>query len=207
MRKHCLLLLIFFIGISLRAQVPSFGQSTRFDVACWNVEWFGSASNGPSNEMEQFNNVLEVFRNTNIDIWGLQEISSQSSFEQLLDSLPHHGGILAPISQTQKTAFIYDTGLFNLLYSKLILTGFSYDFASGRFPFEIGLSPKTNPQDTIIAIVIHLKANFGNASQKQTSWQRRKKACRPQQPIRCTNCLNTICSTDRLRILKRLPGK
>lgn len=176
MRKLAFLLCWVALNSNIIAQVPSFGKSSTFDVACWNVEWFGSTSNGPSNETRQFDNVLEVLRNSKVDVWGLQEISSTATFNKLLDSLPKYNGVIAPYSQTQKTALVYDTSMFNLLYSKVVLTQYDYDFASGRFPFEVGLTPKNKPQDTLIILVIHLKANIGNNSSKQIAWERRKNA-------------------------------
>ena len=117
------------------------------------------------------------YAKTQIDVWGLSEISNNDTFNRLMDSLPQYAGIIAPINQTQKTAVVYDTGLFKVVYSKIIITDKSYDFASGRFPFEVAMVPKYgDPTDTLIFIVIHLKANVGNASEKQQSWQRRQNA-------------------------------
>lgn len=178
MLKHLTFLILFILSAVgfTQAQVPAYGLQNRLDVACWNIEWFGDLQNGPSNETRQFNNVLEVFRNSQIDVWGLQEISSNTTFNRLLDSLPEYEGVVAPYSQTQKTALVYDTSLFTLLYSKVVLTQYDYDFASGRFPFEVGLAPKWDLQDTHIFLVVHLKANVGNSTAKQEAWQRRKNA-------------------------------
>ena len=176
-KKLTFLILIFLGAVGfMQGQVPAYGLQNRLDVACWNIEWFGDNQNGPSNETRQFNNVLEVFRNSDIDVWGLQEISSNITFNRLLDSLPEYEGVVAPYSQTQKTALVYDTSLFTLLYSKVVLTQYDYDFASGRFPFEVGLAPKWDLQDTHIFLVVHLKANTGNSTAKQEAWQRRKNA-------------------------------
>jgi len=165
------------MGISIQAQVPAYGKSNTLDVACWNIKWFGDVTYGPTDEVKQFNNVLQTIRDSKVDIWGLSEISDTTTFNNLTDSLDGYAGVLAPIGQTQKTALIYDTRLFKLVHSKLIITNESYDFASGRFPFEVALLPKYGDQkDTLFFIILHLKANVGNATAKQQSWQRRKNA-------------------------------
>ncbi len=176
MRSIALCISILFTT-ALQAQIPSYGSANQLDVACWNIKWFGDLNNGPSDETMQFNNALKVFRETNVDVWGLSEISDDATFSRMIDSLSGYQGIIAPINQSQKTALMYDTSLFTVLFNKLVITDKSYDFASGRFPFEVAMVPKYgNPNDTLIIIVLHLKANVGNASDKQKSWERRKNA-------------------------------
>lgn len=175
--RSLILCISILITSALQAQIPSYGSANQLDVACWNIKWFGDVGNGPSDESLQFNNALKVFRETKVDVWGLSEISDEATFTRMLDSLSGYDGILAPINQSQKTAVMYDTSLFTVLHSKLVITDKSYDFASGRFPYEVALVPKYgDPNDTLIFIVLHLKANVGNASDKQQSWVRRKNA-------------------------------
>ena len=190
MRSIALCISILFTT-ALQAQIPSYGSANQLDVACWNIKWFGDLNNGPSDETMQFNNALKVFRETNVDVWGLSEISDDATFSRMIDSLSGYQGIIAPINQSQKTALMYDTSLFTVLFNKLVITDKSYDFASGRFPFEVAMVPKYgNPNDTLIIIVLHLKANVGNASDKQKSWERRKKRCRTFENIHQSNPFN-----------------
>jgi len=165
----------FATQATLSQNIPQYGNANKLDVACWNVEWFGSTANGPSNEVLQFSNILNVLQASKIEVWALEEVSDTQVFKKLLDSLPHHNGFLASISQTQKTALVYDTLQFKMLSQKLIITNQYYDFSSGRYPFEVVLASK-NSKDTFVFIVIHLKANVGTAIEKQESWQRRKNA-------------------------------
>lgn len=171
--KQTIIALHFFIAfISVTfSQVPQFGKDTLLDVGCWNLEWFGSTGYGPTNEQLQFNNVKQVLNNTDIDIWGLTEMSSNTSYQQLLTQLPQYGGVLATYSQTQKTALFYKKELFDVVASNHILNGFNYNFAS-RPPLEITLKTKSQfSPDTIYVIVIHLKAYAD-----QESYDRRKGA-------------------------------
>lgn len=173
--KQTVITLYFFIAaISVTlSQVPQFGNDTLLDVGCWNLEWFGSTGYGPTNEQLQFNNVKQVLNNTDIDIWGLTEMSSNIAYQQLLTELPQYGGVLATYSQTQKTALFYKKELFDVISSNHILTSssFNYNFAS-RPPLEIALKTKSLvAPDTIYVIVIHLKAYAD-----QESYNRRKGA-------------------------------
>src|SRR5262245_15146666 len=67
--------------------VPSQGSATALDVGSWNLEWFGDANNGPSNEPLQLSNVRDVIAGTNMDVWGLEEVVSLSQFNSLKSQL------------------------------------------------------------------------------------------------------------------------
>lgn len=173
-KQKLVVLHLFVATISFTfSQVPNYGNDNLLDVGCWNLEWFGSTGYGPTNEQLQFNNVKQVLNNTDIDLWGLTEVSSNTAYQQLLTDLPQYGGMLATYNQTQKTALLYKKELFEVISSNHILTSssFNYDFA-GRPPLEIVLKTKsTYAPDTIYVVVIHLKAYAD-----QESYDRRKGA-------------------------------
>ncbi|MFN5885646.1 MAG: hypothetical protein ACK445_09925 [Bacteroidota bacterium] len=104
LRHSTILLLFFSVIFCAKAQVPKIGVDSLLDVACWNVEWFGNTSNGPTNEALQFDNVKQVLVNTDFDVWGLCEVSEFSTYMNLQSQLPKYESILASYSQTQKTA-------------------------------------------------------------------------------------------------------
>ena len=60
--------------------VPAQGTAATFDWATWNIEWFGSTSNGPAAEAGQLNHVRDIIASTDFDLWGVQEISVGSHF-------------------------------------------------------------------------------------------------------------------------------
>jgi hypothetical protein len=166
-------LLFAFISFTLLAQVPKYGNDTLLDVACWNVEWFGNTSDGPTNEALQYTNVKSVLTNTDIDVWGLCEISDNTTWMNLLNDLTAYDGVIATYSQTQKTALLFKKSMFDLLSWQMVLnqSQYSYDFAS-RPPLEVVLVTKGVPDiDTFYFYIIHLKA-FGD----QESYNRRKNA-------------------------------
>jgi hypothetical protein len=84
MRNRFLAGAFALISIAAQAQVTKVGNDTLIDVAGWNVEWFGDPQNGPSNEPTQYTNVKSVIANTDLDVWGLAEISNSTTFTTLL---------------------------------------------------------------------------------------------------------------------------
>lgn len=170
-----------FVGMCYAAsfaQIPSFDGIDRLDVATWNVEWLGSSSNGPSNDATQMTNVTKLINDTKMDILGLCEVSSASAWTELLSKCPQYAGSISTWDQTQKTAVLFKKSEFKLAYSKHILSEYSYDFASGRLPLEVGLIPLNSNYsfDTLRIWVLHLKANTGSSSQKVEAYNRRYSA-------------------------------
>jgi endonuclease/exonuclease/phosphatase family metal-dependent hydrolase len=170
------------------AQVTKVGNDTLIDVAGWNVEWFGDASEGPSNEPLQYTNVKSVIQNTDIDVWGLAEVSNTSTFLNLVADLTAYDGVNSDFSQTQKMALLWKKNKFTKLSSGNVLTGntYSYAFAS-RPPLEVVLKTTDSlSTDTIYFYVVHLKANA--SGDNQPNYDRRKNA---------VGFLRTFLETDR----------
>ena len=197
-KNSLIIVTCLFWGSTIHAQVTKVGSDTLYDVACWNVEWFGDASQGPTNEVTQYNNVKTVISNTEIDVWGVCEVSDPTTFYNLLNDLPSYQGVLSTYSQTQKTALIWNRDLFELMGSSLITdpnnSDFYYAFASGRYPFEVLLRAKTHPFDSVYFYVVHLKANSGSAD--QASYTRRSNASLYLQQF-----LNTQRSNKKIVVL------
>lgn len=149
--------------------IPAVGDDATLDVATWNIEWFGNESNAPGgNIATQFSNVRKIIESSEIDVWGLQEISNPALFEALLDSLGDgYGGSLATFSQTQKIAFIYRTGVISPRRIQHILTGADQVFG-GRAPLRMD-ADVTLTDTTFSAhfITVHMKAGSDLASYDQ----------------------------------------
>lgn len=175
--KYFLKVLLLLAAGIVNAQVPKVGQVGKTEIACWNVEWFGSTQFGPTNETLQYNNIKTVLQNSDIDIWGLEEVSNPNTFVTIMNELPQYGYVLASYSQTQKTALIWKKSLFRRVTSGLILNKYANEFASGRLPLEVRLVSDSLPKlDTLIIIVVHLKANVGTDAEKLQSYYDRKAA-------------------------------
>jgi endonuclease/exonuclease/phosphatase family metal-dependent hydrolase len=154
-------------------------SSDRLDVATWNLEWFGSTSNGPTDNDRQLQYATDLINTLNLDIIALQEVSDVAFWNRLLYNCPNYTGVLSTWSQTQKTAILFKKTEFEFLYQKHILANFDYDFGSGRLPLEVGLIPKNAKwaaDDTLRIWVLHMKANTGSSSQKVLAYNRRYNA-------------------------------
>ncbi|HSG49401.1 MAG TPA: hypothetical protein VLA43_16395, partial [Longimicrobiales bacterium] len=54
-------------GEATPVEVPARGSAATFDVATWNVEWFGDPGNGPDDEGLQLQRVREVVSGADLD--------------------------------------------------------------------------------------------------------------------------------------------
>ncbi|MBA3670950.1 MAG: endonuclease/exonuclease/phosphatase family protein [Gemmatimonadaceae bacterium] len=182
--------------------VPPEGTATSLDVANWNIEWFGDAANGPTNETLQQSNVKDVIAGTDADIWGLEEVVSATAWATLKAGLPGYAGILSNdanvvngsayySSTEQKVALLYKTSIATLQSAKIILTANDYDFA-GRPPMEVKLSVVLNgTTEDLVVIVLHMKA-FND----DVSWQRRQNA-----GIALKSYLDTTYPTQKVMVI------
>lgn len=160
------------------------GTDSTLDFATWNLEWFGDTRNGPSNEDLQLQNVQFLISGLEIDIWSVQEVTSSSHFNSLLDKLDGYDGILAndPIVQSdsayydnfggneQKVGLIYKSDIITVNSAQLILTDYDYEFA-GRPPVEVQLSATIGQQSqNLVVVLLHGKCCTDNESyeRKQT---------------------------------------
>jgi endonuclease/exonuclease/phosphatase family metal-dependent hydrolase len=161
--------------------IPAQGTSTTLDVGNWNLEWFGDASNGPTNDALQLSNAKDVITGSDLDVWGLVEVVDATEWNGL-KTLPGYTGILANdaavtggsswyTATEQKPALLWKTASASLVSAKIILTANDYDFA-GRPPLEVKLHVTVNGgSEDIVFIVLHMKA-FNDVA----SWQRRQNA-------------------------------
>jgi Endonuclease/Exonuclease/phosphatase family len=177
MKKITILALVLYLAGVKAQNVPKIGTDSTLEIANWNTQWYGSGSGGPSNEPLQQQNVWEVISKSNMDVWGLCEVSDTNAWDTLLAKLPIYDGVISTWSQTQKTALMFKKSMFRWLYTKHPLSGYSYDFAGGRLPLEVGLEANMGTwKDTIVFLVTHLKANVGTDLQKEDAWNRRNQA-------------------------------
>ena len=164
------------------ATVPAQGTATTLDVGNWNIEWYGDVNNGPTDETLQQSNVHDVIAGADVDVWGLEEVVSQTAWNNLKAGLPGYAGVLSSdanvtngaayyTSTEQKVAVLYKTSVATFVSAKLVCTASDYDFA-GRPPLEVTLDVSVNgASERLVVIVLHNKA-FNDA----TSWQRRQNA-------------------------------
>lgn len=144
------------------------------DILTWNIEWFGDAQNAPGDLEVQFQNVKRIIETLQPDIIAMQEISSESQFQRLIDEMEGYDGYLANYTQTQRTAWFYRTARVNPLVLQVLEDGFTpFDWA-GRRPLKMLATVNSRGQSRRIYMYnIHAKSAVGDAAE---SYQRRVRA-------------------------------
>lgn len=169
-------------------EIPEQGTDSTLDVGTWNLLYFGSDNAGPDDEDLQMARIRDVIKGTDADLWGVQEVTSNATFDTLLTHLPGYDGLLANdptvtdgsdyyTGGEQKVGVVFKKSIVRITSARLILTAFDSDFA-GRPPLElrIRLTQEGATRDAVI-IVMHLKAGDDTASyRKRTAASRELKA-------------------------------
>ncbi len=159
--------------------IPSIGQNNQLEIANWNLEWFGKTANGygPSNDSLQQHLIAKVIAASEIDIWALCEVSNSIAFDTLCKRLPKYSGLLSTYLPEQKTALLFKASDFKMVSKKQLGVNQSDSFSTLRFPLEVILVPSQNSSiDTLKLLIIHLKANTGNDSQKMLAYNSRRRS-------------------------------
>ena len=159
--------------------IPAQGTASTIDMATWNLLYFGAPNQGPSDDLLQMARVRDVILGTDADIWGVQEVTSRTEFDNLIELLPGYDGLLANdpivvggsdsyhISEI-KVGLIYKTAVLQPTSARIIRTDLDHAFA-GRPPLEVStrLTFGGATHDAVV-IVLHAKASSDTAS-----WDRR----------------------------------
>ena len=167
------------------------------EVVNWNIEWFGSPTNGPTNDALQQANVQAILQNIGADIYGLLEVVDETRLANVVNNMPGYSYVICnygshtninesgptPLNQAQKEAFVYKTSMFSNITTAPVLSqginsvadltnpAYNY-FASGRFPYMLTADVTLNGiTQNIRFVLIHAKAN---TSPTITSYNRRK---------------------------------
>ncbi len=110
------------------AYVPLGGTSTiakedTFDIATWNIEWFGDegnspASGSPMSDAIQRDSVRTILKKLDADVIAVEEIADDVLFRELVDGLDGYEYILSDAVSSpessgvkQKVGFIYKTSV------------------------------------------------------------------------------------------------
>jgi endonuclease/exonuclease/phosphatase family metal-dependent hydrolase len=132
-------------------------KTETFDIATWNIEWFGDANNGPTNTALQLQNVIEVIKRMDMDVYALQEVSNTALFRTLVESLDEYNGFVANYAQSQKVAWLYKTATIDSISTAYVAQNGRW--AGGRFPFQFEFNATIGDETRRIkAINFHAKA-------------------------------------------------
>jgi endonuclease/exonuclease/phosphatase family metal-dependent hydrolase len=163
-------------------KVPPRGQATTLDIGSWNIEWLGETGQGPTNETLQVQNARDVLAGTDLDIWGVAEVVSTASFDEVKRGMPGFDGFLANDARVtdgadyydeteQKVGILFRSSVVTLKSAAVVLTAQAASFA-GRPPLAAKLTVKLGGVTRDVSVfVLHMKA-FDDAE----SWEKRKAA-------------------------------
>jgi endonuclease/exonuclease/phosphatase family metal-dependent hydrolase len=135
------------------------GTDSTFEMATWNIEWFGSTGGGPSNDAAQINYASAVIQSSQVDIWSLQEIANQAAFEKLLTNLGSDWtGYRGGTADDQELAIVWDKRTVTGRSIKTILNGSGYEFAY-RYPMQLEADIQIGDRtERVYVIALHMKA-------------------------------------------------
>lgn len=154
--------------------LPDAGPTLK--VGHWNIEFFGSPTQGPSNEDLQLGNVRDIVRRLDAHVWGLMEIMDDAHFERLKAQLPEYDGFRvsdprvfdgpqAYATIPNQLAFLYKRDSVRVLSAKVL-----HGIDPGRPPLEVAFSATVGEVTSdYVLIALHL---YPFAFPE--SWQRRK---------------------------------
>ncbi|MGZ8544541.1 MAG: endonuclease/exonuclease/phosphatase family protein, partial [Flavisolibacter sp.] len=137
----------------------SYPKEETFDAGTYNLSFFGSnPTNNPTPQKiaTQLGNIETVLERLNLDIVGVQEVSSDVVFDSLVKRLPNHKGILSsrwsysfeapdPNFPPQKIGFIYDSTTAVLVEERVMFES-RYDSVRNGFPEKLPSYPGGTPQ-------------------------------------------------------------
>ena len=163
--------------------IPAVGTGATLDIGTWNIQYFGAANQGPTDEALQLQRAQDVIAGTDADIWALQEVTAPAAFDSLVARLPGYAGVLASDASVEggsdayhtgelKVGLVYKTEIMEATGARVILTELDYEFA-GRPPLEVTarISAGGGAVHDAVVVVLHAKA-----SRDTVSWARRAAA-------------------------------
>ena len=178
----------------------TFDAASTLEVVAWNIEWFGSPAQDPSNDLQQAANVKTIVNNLNADIYGFAEVVDTTLFRNtvlpagynvIFSEFGSYADNKADVDYplAQKLAFMYRTDIikpvrtFGVLYDTYnpanpatSADGTAYkNWSSGRFPFAMEANVTINGKtENVYFMEIHAKANTGTPAEQVDSYNRRK---------------------------------
>lgn len=140
------------------ACIPVAGTSQSLDIVSFNIETF------PINGYTSVVAVANLLKTINADIYALQEVASESGFNQLINLMPGYSGLFYLIDNSDwNLAYIYKVSEIsvNSAYTRLLFTSSQY---FPRPPFEIRVRHIPTNLDLYV-INNHLKCCGGSENE------------------------------------------
>lgn len=157
------LVLTLFVNSVFAQRSIDFGTDTTFDVATWNLENFPKAG------QTTIDYVSLLVEEMDIDLFALQEIESQSSFNSLVADLEGYEGYWAYYNYSGM-AFLYKNEIVEIQNTYKILTTYTREFP--RAPLVVEISVRG---DSYIIIGNHFKCCGDGILDETDLWDEEKR--------------------------------
>ncbi|MFT5144339.1 MAG: endonuclease/exonuclease/phosphatase family metal-dependent hydrolase [Rhodothermales bacterium] len=167
--------------------VTRIGSVATLDIGAWNVEQFAVANT------TQMSNVVATMQQSGVDLWALEEVTSQAVFDLLLSRLGSDWDGRLAASSNLHNGFVFRSAMVTVRSAKLMFTPpvFEYEFA-GRSPFVLDADialPDTTVR--VVFVAIHMKC-----CSDATSYDRRVGAASALK-----NRLDFLHGSDRVAVM------
>ncbi len=134
------------------------GSSSTFEIGAWNLAHFGNPDESGPRQTEL---AADIITSLALDLIAVEEIESETEFNELLKRLPEHEGVLGPSTGNdegfdQRTGFIYRCGRLSPGPSISLFSG-NFNFPRAPLQVQFHYDDGATAFD-FIAIVVHLKA-------------------------------------------------
>lgn len=137
--------------------LPAFGEENTLEIVTWNIQEF------PKEGQTTISKVENIIRDSDVDIFAIQEIADTNAFRQVLMDLPGYNGLYSEDTYSdgsyQKTGIIYKKDMIEIIsHSQL----FWNDWAFPRPPLLLKINAEKDCKTfNFYLIIIHLKAKGG----------------------------------------------
>lgn len=131
------------------------GSAETLEVASWNIENFPAEMNTPRY-------VADIITSLDLDVIVVEEIASETAWQELIDRLREHDGVLSVHrynpTEYQKIGIIYRSSMVTPGPMKLLFTSESYPFPRPPLSVPLAIDDGVHAPLAIEAIGVHLKA-------------------------------------------------
>ena len=138
--------------------VPAVGSPDTLEIAAWNIENFPAEANTPRY-------VADLLTSLDLDVIVVEEIASETAWQELLDRLREHDGILSThrysATDYQKIGVIYRTSLVTPGAPTLLFPTDPYAFPRPPLSLPLTIDDHVHPALQLELIGVHLKAGVG----------------------------------------------
>jgi endonuclease/exonuclease/phosphatase family metal-dependent hydrolase len=135
--------------------VPAVGGPDTLDLACWNIENFPMTVHTAAD-------VADLVTSLDLDVVVVEEVADTTAWQELLDRLPEHDGILSTHQYTptsyQKIGVIYRTATVTLSGTELLFTNDTSAFPRPPLHTHLHYDDGTHAPVDLDLVGLHLKA-------------------------------------------------